>query len=1135
MGRVCMELTGKDDEHRRMTGHQLPPRGDVPDFTILYLFAGPKRRSEIGDFIREWADSYEGMVITMLEWDTLRGGQDHDLSREDLQKSAIAKVVQKEVQAVIATAPCGGFSRAHYANTDGPPPLRSLLYPWGFPWLTGGPLRKTKLENTLVEFTIKTLQAAASVATLGLAEHPEDLGRTKKGDPASIWQLEEVRALEMTGYQTWAVNQREFGAEWLTPTRFIENSQASKLREYSGWPIFDDNFKYLGPLPRPTGEKSGLIGKEGKGFATSKSAQYPPKLCKLLADIICKDLTVKYFIPSAPSDGNKTNHQPKSYQPGESGVQGMEKPPGNFDAIGTPDLEKPPGNFESLGSTGNGQPDFIEIDSAAVVEDTGRQIDIIEIDGATGQQPDTIEIDPPPETKEKVIMAEVWRNTPPPPKGSGWVGTSKPIQVDKGNRRRDLHDGGGLCSPGRWRKYHRNLPDTSGLTGSLVDLAKRSFKFQDQTGPDAIRQLMIHLACGRITVNPFEDIFVEEAVKIMELWCKQKGSQSGWKPGDVEQPVHTRRLQAFLECVGDPDAPALDAYLVGVRLGAGMEMPRTPAIYECKTKWRLPWRLPEVECDGDWREVWRGNYISAVDNMEALKREVDKEVEAGRMLETTIEKARQEYGQRLAIASMGLIQEAEDKWRIITDGTHGIEVNNPIRPLDQGDFPAITDMKACLEEMAKEQLASKTSFFTMTWDFEKAHRIPQVARVDWGLQGCSLAGKHVKESDVILLNCCGTYGLGSASYYWGRLGAMLIRAIHYILGHEMASWVLLFADDGKISANIEKAPITILITLLTLVIFRFPVKWKKCHGGTEYQWIGYWEDVKRFSVGISEARRTWAVKWLQEVIEARGMSVSDFRSGLGRLGFVCGAIIYDKPFLGPLYTWVEACSGGTFREVPVFLKFVLAWLQRKLVERKEILCSKGQPRVTRVVELFRSDAKAEGDTVRLGGWQVSGQDGKPIAPAQARWYQLTLDRATAPWAYRRGEPFRTIASLELFCTLISAMIFMPALPKGATGASCRVSVGGSTDNRGNTFAVTKLMTTKFPLLAFVAELAAQMEEGGWDLELDWVPRDQNLEADALTNDDTNAFDPSKEVKVSAESLKFLVLKDLLDLNKNFWI
>ena len=84
----------------------------------------------------------------------------------------------------------------------------------------------------------------------------------------------------------------------------------------------------------------------------------------------------------------------------------------------------------------------------------------------------------------------------------------------------------------------------------------------------------------------------------------------------------------------------------------------------------------------------------------------------------------------------------------------------------------------------------------------------------------------------------------------------------------------------------------------------FPLKWSKCHGGTEYQWIGYWESVKLFTLGISEGRREWAVNWIQGILSMEGISVAEFRGGLGRLGFVCGALIYDRPFLGPFYTWV---------------------------------------------------------------------------------------------------------------------------------------------------------------------------------------------------------------------------------------
>ena len=59
-------------------------------------------------------------------------------------------------------------------------------------------------------------------------------------------------------------------------------------------------------------------------------------------------------------------------------------------------------------------------------------------------------------------------------------------------------------------------------------------------------------------------------------------------------------------------------------------------------------------------------------------------------------------------------------------------------------------------------------------------------------------------------------------------------------------------------------------------------------------------------------------------------------------------------------------------------------------------------------EMFRLDAKAEGEKVAIGGWLVGATGDPKVAP----WFLLVLTRATAPWAFARGDPFRTIAVLE---------------------------------------------------------------------------------------------------------------------------
>ena len=64
-------------------------------------------------------------------------------------------------------------------------------------------------------------------------------------------------------------------------------------------------------------------------------------------------------------------------------------------------------------------------------------------------------------------------------------------------------------------------------------------------------------------------------------------------------------------------------------------------------------------------------------------------------------------------------------------------------------------------------------------------------------------------------------------------------------------------------------------------------------------------------------------------------------------------------------------------------------------------------------EIFRTDAKADGDDVVVAG----GIAGGGVSPGSARWFSVRLTPTNSPWIYCRGEPYRVIAALELFATL----------------------------------------------------------------------------------------------------------------------
>jgi len=174
-------------------------------------------------------------------------------------------------------------------------------------------------------------------------------------------------------------------------------------------------------------------------------------------------------------------------------------------------------------------------------------------------------------------------------------------------------------------------------------------------------------------------------------------------------------------------------------------------------------------------------------------------------------------------------------------------------------------------------------------------------------------------------------------------------------------------------------------------------------------------------------------------------------------------------------------------------------------------------------ELFRSDAKAEGEHIPIGGWELNGSDD----PMLARWFSLDLGRSEIPWAYRRGDPFRSIAALELLAVLVCVVVFRPSSDMLAGGL---VSLTASVDNQSNGFTLDRFSTTKFPLGLVLMELAEQLESAKILLNVAWRPREENEPADALTNGVFVGFDARRRVAVRWADVasEFKVLPELVD-------
>ena len=95
-------------------------------------------------------------------------------------------------------------------------------------------------------------------------------------------------------------------------------------------------------------------------------------------------------------------------------------------------------------------------------------------------------------------------------------------------------------------------------------------------------------------------------------------------------------------------------------------------------------------------------------------------------------------------------------------------------------------------------------------------------------------------------------------------------------------------------------------------------------------------------------------------------------------------------------------------------------------------------------------------------------------------------------------------------------------------------MGRLTDNIGNRFVLARMFTTKWPLVAFLSEMSAQLEARNIMFELSGASREQNAEADAITNGDLGWLSAGKQVATKMSELPFIILPEMLSQGEAFY-
>ncbi len=706
------------------------------------------------------------------------------------------------------------------------------------------------------------------------------------------------------------------------------------------------------------------------------------------------------------------------------------------------------------------------------------------------------------------------------PSGAGHRGQGAPLMVGAGLGRRVISDGAGLCSPGVWPPHDRPFPRHWRLQAVRSAILRALATLNG--GSNWVERTFDMLSRGEIKEDPFPSHQTASLVHyIIGLYDDEPEMSARPRGGDIAQQVRVRLLQCLLRDAEDPDWRGMNHLARGIRLGVRHRLPRTPAVYSRKRRWRLEgqadrdaWKLPSVDT------VWRDNYRSAAAHHRIIEAQLDDLVAEGRALRLDPASARQRFPD-LIVSSLGAVEkkrvgdsgEVELDVRVVQDGTHGVGINGAIRVRDQDACPMAADIKRLQRSQARHSRRPRG----LAADFKSAHRLPMVHPEDWRYQGC----RARSTGDVYVIKC-GVFGISSISYWWSRMGGAAVRAVHYASSRDMELWMQLFADDLKVESTSINPSSAIIWVLWLLVILGFPLKWRKAIGGDVIPWIGYEVLCKELALGITESRSSWAVGWLRRIIRDRVILVAEFRSELGRLSFTAGALEYDRAFLAPFYSFLATCKDCRTRYLPRYVATAAEYLAMRLEKRRAY--PSAIRRRTRSTAP-RVDARADQETIGIGGWEPFIDESGSIVQGKSRWFAFNLTRANAGWAYaRNGQPFRTIAALEAFGVLAALLAFFRNSP---LDEDAQLQLPMVTDNQGNESALSRLASNRFPLSIVVMEIAAQLEVRRARLSMTWTPRDSNSEADQLSNGDFTGFDPSLRVPIHPESVQWLVLDRLM--------
>lgn len=247
-------------------------------YVFVHFYSGYRRPGDIHQVLEERA-LRDHVALWVISVDMCMQKDQADLGTASALRFWKARVLSGQIIGLGGGPPCETWSAARHQE-EGPPPLRSLQWPQGLPWLSTLQWRQVLVGSRLMAFHIEMMWTAAITGACAWMEHPQYPVWLREEMPPSVWthkELHLLKSLQCTSVVSF--DQCAFGSSSRKPTTLmlirLRNLRNAILR------------KHWGRCVHPPSFHTALQGRDETGaFRTAAHKVYPPQLNRVISDSI---------------------------------------------------------------------------------------------------------------------------------------------------------------------------------------------------------------------------------------------------------------------------------------------------------------------------------------------------------------------------------------------------------------------------------------------------------------------------------------------------------------------------------------------------------------------------------------------------------------------------------------------------------------------------------------------------------------------------------------------------------------------------------------------------------------------------------------------------------------------------------